>query len=329
MESETQHGQDAAPSALNTRWGRRGVRSSAREMGSARRINCFKSWCDQSSTRALVVLLFFPLLLLLHIAPARSDTDRPSALRDVGFDQKLNTQVPLDLVFLNEAGKSIQPRDFFGEKPVILTLVYYDCQDLCPLVLENLARTLRAISFDAGKQFELLVVSFDPRDLPSVAAAKKAEFVQRYARRGADKGLHFLTGEEAPIRSLTGAVGFRYSYDATTGQYGHAAGIVVLTPQGKISRYFYGIEYSPRDLRLSLVEASENKIGSPIDQLLLFCYHYDPTTGKYSVVIMNVLRLAGLATVLILGAFVLVMLRRERSSRVKTEQSSNELRPYG
>jgi protein SCO1/2 len=247
----------------------------------------------------------------------------------VAFDQKLNTQVGLNLVFLNEAGKSVRLGDYFSEKPVILALVYYDCQDLCPLVLENLARTLRAISFDAGKQFEVAIVSFDPRDLPSVAAAKKAEFVQRYGRRGAEQGLHFLTGEEASIRSLTGAVGFRYN-DAKTGQYGHAAGIVVLTPQGKISRYFYGIEYSPRDLRLSLVEASEKKIGSPIDQLLLFCYHYDPATGKYSVVIMNLLRLAGLATVLVLGAIVVVMLRRERfdvTRQVEGERQRTAVNP--
>ena len=259
---------------------------------------------------ALVSLVF--LFPSLNLVTAWSDTDRPSALRDVAFDQKLNTQIPLDQMFLDETGKSARLGDYFSEKPVILAFVYYGCQDLCPLVLENLARTLRAISFDAGRQFEVVIVSFDPRDEPSIAAAKKAEFVQRYGRRGAGQGLHFLTGEEASIRSLTGAVGFRYNYDAKTGQYGHAAGIVVLTPQGKISRYFYGIEYSPRDLRLSLVEASENKIGSPIDQLLLFCYHYDPTTGKYSVVIMNVLRLAGLATVLVLGTFVLVMLQRER-----------------
>jgi protein SCO1 len=232
-------------------------------------------------------------------------------------------------VFLNETGNSVRLGDYFGEKPVILALIYYGCRDLCPLVLENLARTLRAISFDAGKQFEVVIVSFDPRDLPSIAAAKKAEFVERYGRRGTKQGLHFLTGTEASIRSLTGAVGFRYSYDVSTGEYGHAAGIVVLTPQGKISRYFYGIEYSPRDLRLSLVEASEKKIGSPVDQLLLFCYHYDPATGKYSLVIMNVLRLAALATVLILGAFVLVMLRRERRKRVKMTEETKEVRPYG
>jgi protein SCO1 len=275
---------------------------------------------------ALVALVF--LFPSLNIAPAWSDTDRPSALRDVAFDQKLNTQIPLDLAFLNETGKSVRLGDYFREKPVILAFVYYGCQDLCPLVLENLARTLRAISFNAGKQFEVIIVSFDPRDIPSIAAAKKAEFVQRYGRSGAKQGLHFLTGEEASIGSLTGTVGFRYSHDATTGQYGHAAGIVILTPQGKISRYFYGIEYSPRDLRLSLVEASENKIGSPIDQLLLFCYHYDPSTGKYSLVIMNVLRLAALATVLILGLFVLVMLRRERFGRVKMEHEKKEVRSY-
>ena len=285
-----------------------------------------KSRCDRSDTSALVVLLFFSLVSL-HAGSAWSDTGRPAALRDVAFDQKLNAQVPPDLVFLSEAGKSVRLGDYFTEKPVIVALVYYDCQDLCPLVLENLARTLRAVSFVAGKQFEVVIVSFDPRDLSSVAAAKKAEFVQRYGRRGVEEGLHFLTGEEASIRSLTGAVGFQYNYDAKTGQYGHAAGIVVLTPQGKVSRYFYGIEYSPRDLRLSLVEASENKIGSPIDQLLLFCYHYDPTTGKYSIVITNILRLAGLATVLVLGTFVLVMVRRERSgARRKVTQESAEKR---
>ncbi len=241
------------------------------------------------------------------------DNSRPAALRDVAFDQKLNQQIPLGLTFRDETGKSVVLSRYFGRKPVILNFVYYKCRDLCPLLLDGMVRTLRALSFEIGNQFTVLTVSFDPHDDATLAAAKKRDFVQRYARPGAETGWHFLTGDEAAIEKLTRAVGFRYHYDPQTGEFGHATGIVLITPAGKTSRYYYGIEFSPRDLRLGLIEAAADKIGSPIDQLLLFCYHYDPVTGKYGLLITNVIKLAGGFTVLLLGGFVFVMLRRERS----------------
>jgi protein SCO1/2 len=175
-----------------------------------------------------------------------------------------------------------------------------------------MVRSMRPLSFEMGKEFDVVTVSFDVRDTPALAAAKKKQFIDRYARRGAETGWHFLIGGEASVEKLTQAVGFRYNYDTQTGEFGHATGIVLLTPQGKISRYYYGIDFSPRDLRLGLIEASEARIGTPIDQLLLFCYHYDPVTGKYGLLVTNIIRLAGVVTVLILGAFILLMLRRER-----------------
>jgi len=246
-----------------------------------------------------------------HAHDPRADT-RPAALREVAFDQRVNEQIPLDVVFHDEGGRSVRLGEYFGVQPTILVLVYYRCRDLCPLLLDGVVRTLRAISFGAGDPYHLLVVSFDPRDTPAIAASKKADLARQYGRPGAETGWHFLTGEEAAIRSLTQAVGFHYTYDAATEQYGHAAGLVVLTPQGKIYRYMYGIEFSPRDLRLSLVEASGNKLGSVIDQVLLFCYHYDPATGKYSLLVMKVLRLAGLMTVGVLATFIIVMCLSDR-----------------
>jgi protein SCO1 len=249
---------------------------------------------------------------LLSMAGAHDNT-RPAALRDVAFDQKLGRQIPLDLNFRDETGTVIEINRYFGRKPVILNFVYYKCRDLCPLLLDGMVRTLRALSFEIGNQFNVLTVSFDPRDDSALAAAKKRDFSQRYARPGAETGWHFLTGDAATIEKLTRAVGFRYHYDPQTGEFGHATAIVLLTPEGTTSRYFYGIEFSPRDLRLGLIEAAAHKIGSPIDQLLLFCYHYDPVTGKYGLLIMNVIKLAGGVTVLLLGGFVFAMLRRERS----------------
>lgn len=258
--------------------------------------------------------------LLLAVLPAqahdlRADS-RPAALREVAFDQRVNEQVALDLVFRDETGRPVPLRDTFGSKPVILALVYYHCQNLCPLVLDGLVRTLRAVSFDVGNQFNVVTVSFDPRDTPEVVVAAKARYLQQYGRPGAAAGWHFLTGEDRAIQRLTQAVGFQYTYDAATDQYAHAAGILVLTPQGRISRYYYGIEFSPRDVRLGLVEGSANRIGSVVDQALLFCYHYDPATGKYSLIVMNVIRLAGLATVTALGTFITVMRRRDRQRSV-------------
>lgn len=237
---------------------------------------------------------------------------RPEALRNVGFEQKLNDQIPLYLRFRDEDGMEVKLERYFATRPVILMFMYYECPHLCPLVLDGLVRSLKGLSFTVGNEFDVITVSIDPREEPQLAAAKKREYLPRYDRPGAESGWHFLTGEHTSIKSLTHAVGFRYAYDAKTDQYAHASGIVILTPQGRISRYFYGIEHSARDLRLSLVEASANKIGSLVDQLLLFCYHYDPATGKYSLVVMNVLRLAGLGTVLGLGGLIVVLLRRER-----------------
>lgn len=256
----------------------------------------------------------FYLLYSLSAAPAQmlDSNAPPPMLREVGIDQKLGTPLPLDLVFRDDTGQTIQLQQYFDQKPVILAFVYYECPMLCTQVLNGLVESLRTLSFDVGKQFDVITVSFDPGETPKLAAGKKANYLKQYERSGAAAGWHFLTGDSAAIRQLTGAAGFRYQYDASTDQFAHASGIMVITPQGKIARYFYGIEYPARDLRLALIEASENKIGSPVDQLLLYCFHYDPLTGKYGLVIMNVLRVAGIATVLALGTFMLVMFRRDR-----------------
>lgn len=255
-----------------------------------------------------------PLAMILSGGAWAHDSTRPAALRDVAFDQKLNQQVPLGLAFRDESGKTVQLADYIKQKPVILTFVYYKCRDLCPLLLDGVVRSLRALSFDAGNQFDLITLSIDAHDSPALAAAKKKDIIDQYSRPGAAAGWHFLTGDEAEIQKLTQSVGFHYTYDPHTGEFAHATGMVLLTPKGRTARYYYGIDFSPRDLRLGLIEAAAGKIGSPIDQLLLFCYHYDPVTGKYGLLITNVIRLAGAATVVILGAFILIMLRRERSN---------------
>jgi protein SCO1/2 len=258
-------------------------------------------------------------LLLLGGDRVCAQTSLPPTLRDVGFDQRLNEQLPLNLVFKDEAGRSIQLGDYFDGKPVILVLAYYRCPMLCTQVLNGLVRALLDIPFEVGKEFNVVTVSFDPRETPELAAAKKKTYLERYGRPGAEDGWHFLTGEPDSIRRLTEAVGFRYRYDARNDQFAHASGIMILTPTGKISRYFYDITYSPRDLRLGLVEASENKIGSPGDHILLFCFHYDPAEGKYGPVIMNFVRLGGVLTLLALGTFVTVLWRQERRrARQKT-----------
>ena len=234
----------------------------------------------------------------------------PESLRNVGIDQKLNEQVPLNLVFRDEAGKAVHLGDYFGSKPVILTLVYFECPMLCTQVLNGLVSSLKTLNFTVGSEFEVITVSFNPQEGPALAAAKKETYLDRYSRPGSESGWHFLTGGEGAIQSLTKAVGFRYTYDSRTGQYAHASGIMLLTPQGKVSRYFYGIEYAPRDMRLGLVEASANKIGSATDQLLLFCYHYDPREGKYSAVVLNLIRLGGMLTLLALGVAWFAWFRR-------------------
>ncbi len=253
------------------------------------------------------------LTLAAFPTSAFSQSQLPEAVRNVGIDQRLNEQLPLDLEFRNEEGRLVALGEFFHDKPVILSLVYHECPMLCSEVLEGMLRAFRVLRFDVGKEFEVLTVSFNPREDAPLAKSAKESYIRRYKREGAAEGWHFLTGDQTSIDRLTKAVGFRYRYDAQKNQYAHAGGIMVLTPQGRLSRYFYGIEFAPKDLRLGLVEASENKIGSIVDQVLLFCYHYDPVTGKYGLVILTTMRIVGVAFVLGLGAYVVLMLRRERA----------------
>ena len=235
----------------------------------------------------------------------------PAPLREIGFDQNLDQQVALDIPFADEQGRTVRLGEYFGARPVVLALVYYDCPMLCTTVLNSLTSTLKVVSLDPGRDFEVVIVSFDAREKPALAAAKKATYLDRYNRAGAAFGWHFLTGAQPSIDRLTRAVGFRYVWDDGLKQFAHPTGITVLTPQGRLSRYLFGVEYGPRDLRFALVDASAGKIGNPVDRVLLYCYHYDPETGRYGLVVMRVVRIAGAATVLALGTFIAVMLRRE------------------
>lgn len=235
-------------------------------------------------------------------------------LKDVGFDQKVGDAIPLDLVFRDEAGKSVRLSQYFGRRPVILSLVYFNCPMLCGMTTEGLVRSLRALRFDAGAEFEVLSVSFDPRETSEMASEKKGPIVRQYGRKGGPDGWHFLTGDAASIAALTKAVGFRYVWDAEQKQFAHATGIAVLTPQGRVARYFFGIEYPARDLRLALIEASEEKIGNVVDQLLLLCFHYDPKAARYTTTVRNVVRGGGAITLVALAGFVALMLRKERAN---------------
>ena len=242
-----------------------------------------------------------------------SSTGLPNALRDVRIEQKLDQQLPLDLVFRDEDGNQVKLGQYFGTKPVILSLVYYDCPMLCTQVLNAMITSFRVLPFQVGKEFDVVTVSFDPRETNALASAKKNVYVNylpEKMRASAGKGWHFLTGDPENIARLTDAVGFRYHYDEATKQFAHASGIMLTTPQGRLSRYFYGIDYPARDLRLGLIESSENKIGSPVDQLLLYCFHYDPATGRYGTAIMAVMRIAGVLTVLGIVAMMLLLKSR-------------------
>jgi len=271
--------------------------------------------------RALaVVLLLSPFAFGIR-ASAQPAGVRPPVLKDVGIDQLLNNQVPLDLEFRDESGRTVKLAEYFKDKPVVLSLVYYDCPRLCTQVLTGLLGAMKALPMTPGKEFVNLSVSFDPRETPQLAAAKKAEYLKRYDRPGAEAGWHFLTGDERAIQALTKAVGFRYVWDPVTKQYAHAGGIMVLTPQGKISRYFYGIEYAPRDLRFGVIDASAGKVGSLADQVILYCYMYDPDRGTYGLVMMRLLRIFGGLTVVTLLALFLYLRRKEkqREARWKAE----------
>jgi protein SCO1/2 len=244
----------------------------------------------------------------------------PQVLKEVRIDQRLGAQVPLDLAFRDEAGRNVRLADLFAKgKPVVFSLVYYECPMLCNQILNGLVGTLEAVSFTPGQEFEVVTVSFDPRETPELAAAKKETYLRRYRRSGAEDGWHFLTGDQAAIDRLAEAVGFGYVWDERSEQFAHASAIMVATPDGRLSHYFYGIEYPPKELRLALVEASGGRIGSPVDQLILYCYHYDPTAGRYGPAIMNIMRAAGVATVFGVVALVLALRRRRDGERWERE----------
>src|SRR5438093_324097 len=244
--------------------------------------------------------------------PGMASSALPAPLREIGFDQNLDQPVPLDGLFTDEHGRMVRLREYFGTRPVVLAFAYYDCPMLCTLVLNGLTSALSVTSLEPGKDFEIVTVSFDSRDTPATAAAKKASYLERYKRAGAVRGWHFLTAGQPSIDRLTKAAGFRYVWDSDTRQFAHPTGIVVLTPDGRLARYLFGVEYGPRDLRFAIVEASAGKVGTPVDSLLLFCYHYDPMTGRYGLIVMRALRVAGAATVLALGTFIALMVRKEK-----------------
>jgi protein SCO1/2 len=245
------------------------------------------------------------------MSPTQNIGVRPELLKDVGIDQKLNDTIPLNLTFRDERGNTVELAQYFGSKPVILSLVYYSCPMLCTQILNGLDRSLKNIPMTIGTDFNVVTVSIDPTERPVLADAKHELYVGMYGRPGAAEGWHFLTGDEPQIKRLADAVGFRYAYDSDSKMYAHASAIMVLTPEGKISRYFYGVSYPERDLRLGLVDASEGKIGSPVDAVLLFCYHYDPHTGKYGLLISRVIQLAGALTVLFGGIALVILFRGE------------------
>ncbi len=245
------------------------------------------------------------------VKPAKPPQD---ILNNIEIEQKLNTNVPRDLSFKDESGRSVKLGDYFGKRPVILALVYYDCPMLCTEVLNGMVSAFSILKFDIGKEYDVVTVSFDPREKPDLARAKKTTYLRRYGRPGAEQGWHFLTGEQASITALTQAVGFHFQWDERTQQFAHATALMLLTPQGKIAQYYYGIEYSPKDLRLGLVEASAGHVGTKVDQLLLYCYHYDPRTGRYGAVISRVLKIAGGLTIVFLGGFLIMMFKLEPKS---------------
>lgn len=245
-------------------------------------------------------------------SPGRPSNQVPGVLGQVAFDQHLNAQLPLDLPFKDESGATVRLGDYFGAKPVVLAFVYYECPMLCTQELNGLASALDVLDMSIGKEFDVVTVSFDPRETPVVAAGKKQAYLERYKRPEAARGWHFLTGDEASIKQLTDTAGFKYAWDPATQQFAHASGVMVATPDGRLSRYFFGIDYAPRDLQFALIESSNGQIGGLTEKVILYCYHYDPTTGTYGFVAMRAIRVGGALTLVALVGFVVVSLRRER-----------------
>ncbi len=269
------------------------------------------------STAALLLAMAGPARAWVRdqqASPAAPAGERPRILRDVGFDQRLGETVPLDAVFRDESGRAVRLGDYFGQRPVVLSLAYYDCPMLCTVTLNGLASALDVVSFDPGREFEVVTVSFEPRETPELAAAKKATYLRRYKRPGAAAAWHFLTGDAREIKRLTDAVGFKYAWDETTKQYAHASGVMVLTPDGRLARYLYGVEYAPKDLRFAIYESARGKILSPVDHLLLYCYHYDPTLGRYGATVMGLVRGGAVLTLAALAALIVTLRRREAAA---------------
>jgi protein SCO1/2 len=235
----------------------------------------------------------------------------PPQLRDVTFEQRLGEQLPLDTPFRDEAGRDVTLGDYFGDTPVVFAFVYYQCPMLCTQVMNGISSAIRVLEFTPGQEFEVVLVSFDPRDTPEAAAAKKDEHLAYWDALPQADSWHFLTGDEPAIRAVTSAAGFNYRWEERTQQFVHVSGVLTVTPEGRLSRYFYGVEYSPRDLRLALVESSDGRIGSAVDELLLYCFHYDPAAGQYGPMVMNIMRLGALVTMSLVGGFVLLMWRRD------------------
>ena len=262
----------------------------------------------------IVALLLAAGMLRAQAVPGNAGpaaSTMPAALQDVGFSPPLNGSMPLDLFFRDETGRSVRLREYFGQKPVVLAFVYYRCPMLCDQVEQGVVGVLRMLSFNPGRDYEVVFVSFDSRETPDMAAEKKKKALAHFRRPEADSGWHFLTASRESVEAATKAANFRFSFDAKNNLFAHASGVLLLTPDGRISRYFYGVEYPGRDMRLGLVDASAGKIGTPIDHVLLFCYHYDPTAATYSASILKIIRLAGVLTILCLVGGILISRRRE------------------
>jgi protein SCO1/2 len=240
-------------------------------------------------------------------------TGLPEPLKEIGIEQKLNEQLPLDIELKDEYGKAVRLGDYFNKgRPVLIAFVYYECPMLCSQVLNGLTGSLKGMSFDAGKEFDVLAISFDAGefDKPELAKAKKAAYMERYGRPGTEDGWHFVTGSDESIKQVTSAAGFSFKWDERSQQFAHAAAIIVATPEGKLSRYLFGIDYAPKDLKFGIMESAENKVGNLAEKLMLYCFHYDPSTGKYGLAVMRVMRLGGIATLIGLGTMLFVFWRR-------------------
>lgn len=276
------------------------------------------------STLSIIILLLATATTVPSALGQANSSILPKPLHGVGIEQKLNAQVPLDTVFRDESGASVPLRSFFGKRPVLLAPVYYRCPMLCSRILSGIVAGLRPLSLRPGKDFDIVAMSFNPVETPQDAADKRNLYSREYSKRAGIAGWHFLVGSPASIKAVTDAIGFHYHWDPQTKMFVHGSGVMILTPEGRIARYFYGIEYEPKDLKLGLIEASHNRIGSPVDQILLFCYHYDPKTGKYGATVLGSLRLAALLTLIILACGLFFLWRRDLLTYKKSPYANKD-----